>query len=317
MHDMRRKLGGGVVLAAALGLGLAPGAAVASQDDGPQLCDAFRAPAQGRRLRRRQHAEVGHARPPGRRAGIGQRDPVMTRFDIQWAATCMSTTGRGSYGGLSITLNKKIAPRRASSPTTGSFTRTFSDGSTRACSRSRCSASSRRRPRVAGTFRVTVGITDTTGATDRYLRQRHRQVERFRLNCRLWVLAPPQRAGDLSGSCEPRQRAGLLAFNLPASSSSQTAAARRLEPTSGTVRQRQDPAPVGTPARRSPTASPRPRRVPATPNGRRPGAGDSRTRREAAIAPPTSAAEGAGRAAAVSGAAATVRRGPPGCKARP
>ncbi len=50
----------------------------------------------------------------------------MARFDIEWSATCQSPTGRGTYGGLSITLNKPIVGGVFTD--SGSFTRSFSNG---------------------------------------------------------------------------------------------------------------------------------------------------------------------------------------------
>ena len=163
MNDMRRKLGGGVALAGALGLCLAPGAAVASSQ-------AHKAATATRFVHPRKGA--GYVGVSSQKSGMlalpvdlraSANATVMSRFDIQWAATCMSTTGRGSYGGLSITLNKKIAAPGVFTDN-GSFTRMFSDGS-KGLFTIKVFGQFTSPTRVAGTFRVTVGITDTTGAT--------------------------------------------------------------------------------------------------------------------------------------------------------
>ena len=107
MNDMRRKLGGGVALAAALGLGLAPAAAVAAKTTAHSAAARFVHPRKGAGYVGVSSQKSGNlALPVDLRASANGL--VMNRFDIQWAATCQSTTGRGSYGGLSITLNKKI-----------------------------------------------------------------------------------------------------------------------------------------------------------------------------------------------------------------
>jgi hypothetical protein len=162
MNDMRRKLGGGVALAAALGLGLAPGAAVvAAKTTAHSAATRFVHPRKGAGYVGVSSQKSGTlALPVDLRASANGL--VMSRFDIQWAATCMSATGRGSYGGLSITLNKKINTPGVFTDN-GSFTRTFSDGS-KGLFTIKLFGQFTSPTRAAGTFRVTVGITDTTGA---------------------------------------------------------------------------------------------------------------------------------------------------------
>jgi hypothetical protein len=162
MNDMRRKLGRGVALAAALGLGLAPGAAVASNTTAHSSATRFVHPRRGAAYVGVSSQKSGMlALPVDLRASVNSL--VMNRFDIQWAAACMSSTGRGSYGGLSITLNKKITAPGVFTDN-GSFTRTFSDGS-KGLFTIKLFGQFTSPTRAAGTFRVTVGITDTSGAT--------------------------------------------------------------------------------------------------------------------------------------------------------
>jgi hypothetical protein len=85
----------------------------------------------------------------------------MSRFDIEWSATCTSPTGRGSYGGLSITLNKKITASVFTD--TGSFTRSFSNGD-KGTFNIKLFGKFTSKLRAAGTFQVTVTINDSTGA---------------------------------------------------------------------------------------------------------------------------------------------------------
>jgi hypothetical protein len=155
MHDMRRKLAGGLALGAALGVGLAPVAFAASR---------VRAvyPKRGAAFVGVSSQKSGTlALPVDIRASANSR--VMSRFDIQWAAACQSAAGRGSYGGLSITLNKAITPPGVFSDN-GSFTRMFSNGD-KGLFTIKLFGRFTSPVRAAGTFRVTVAITDGTGAT--------------------------------------------------------------------------------------------------------------------------------------------------------
>jgi hypothetical protein len=85
----------------------------------------------------------------------------MARFDIEWAATCTSPTGRGSYGGLSITLNKPIVSGVFTD--SGSFTRSFSNGDVGTFS-IKLFGKFTSSLRAAGTFEVNVNVNDSTGA---------------------------------------------------------------------------------------------------------------------------------------------------------
>ncbi len=155
MHDMRRKLAGGLALGAALGVGLAPVAAAA-----PRVKVIY--PKHGAAFVGVSSQKSGNlALPVDIRASANSR--VMSRFDIQWAAACQSAAGRGSYGGLSITLNKPITPP-GSFTDNGSFTRMFSNGD-KGLFTIKLFGRFTSPVRAAGTFRVTVAITDSTGAT--------------------------------------------------------------------------------------------------------------------------------------------------------
>jgi hypothetical protein len=161
MNDVKRRLAAGVALSAALGLTAAPLAAAAPQR---------RAHSAARTIYpRRGAAFVGVSSqasgklnlPVDMRASANSQ--VMNRFDIQWAAACKSAAGRGSYGGLSITLNKKITAPGVFSDN-GSFTRMFSNGD-KGLFTIKLFGRFTSPVRAAGTFRVTVAITDTSGAT--------------------------------------------------------------------------------------------------------------------------------------------------------
>lgn len=161
MNDMRRKLAGGIALGAALGLSLAPGASAASNGQARKSATKVVQPRKG----------AGYVGVSSQKSGklalpvdlrVTPNAQIMSRFDIQWAAACTSTTGRGSYGGLSITVNKKITPPGVFSDN-GSFTRMFGDGS-KGLFTIKVFGKFTSPTRAAGTFRVTVAITDSTGA---------------------------------------------------------------------------------------------------------------------------------------------------------
>jgi len=85
----------------------------------------------------------------------------MSRFDIEWSATCTSPTGRGSYGGLSITLNKPIVASVFTD--SGSFTRSFSNGD-KGTFNIKLFGKFTSPLRAAGTFQVSVAVNDSSGA---------------------------------------------------------------------------------------------------------------------------------------------------------
>jgi hypothetical protein len=86
----------------------------------------------------------------------------MSRFDIEWTSTCTGPGGQGSYGGLSVTLNKKITKSVFTDQST--FSKTFSNGDKGAFV-TKLFGKFTSPLRAAGTFNVTVAITDPTGAT--------------------------------------------------------------------------------------------------------------------------------------------------------
>jgi hypothetical protein len=160
MHEMRRKLAGGLALGAVLGIGIAPVAA-ASPSKAHRAAVKTVYPKKGAAFVGVSTQKSGAlALPVDVRASANGK--VMSRFDIQWAAACQSAAGRGSYGGLSITLNKPINPPGAFIDN-GSFTRAFSNGD-KGLFTIKLFGRFTSPVRVAGTFRVTVTITDSTGA---------------------------------------------------------------------------------------------------------------------------------------------------------
>jgi hypothetical protein len=85
----------------------------------------------------------------------------VSRFDLEWSATCTSKTGRGSYGGLSITVNKQI--KSGTFTDTGSFSRSFSNGD-KGTFGVKIFGKFTSPLRVAGTFQTDITITDSSGA---------------------------------------------------------------------------------------------------------------------------------------------------------
>jgi hypothetical protein len=85
----------------------------------------------------------------------------MARLDIEWSASCTSATGRGSYGGRSITLNKQIV--NSVFTDSGSFMRSFSNGDVGTFN-IKLFGKFTSPLRAAGTFQVSVTIDDSTGA---------------------------------------------------------------------------------------------------------------------------------------------------------
>lgn len=153
MSKRRSKLAGGLVLSAALGLGSLP-AAQAAHVTYPRHGAAF--------VGASSQKSGTVALPVDLRASASGR--VMTRFDIQWAASCHAPSGgAGSYGGLSVTPGKKIlAPGVFTDANT--FTRTFSDSSVGTFT-IKVYGRFTSPKRVAGTFTVHVGVVDASGAT--------------------------------------------------------------------------------------------------------------------------------------------------------
>lgn len=163
MNDVTRKLAGGVALGATLGLSIAPATAAASHARKSRAAAVHAVyPRHGAAFVGLSSQKSGNLLlPVDIRASGNSR--FMSRFDIQWSASCISASGRGSYGGLSITLNKAInAPGVFTD--NSSFTRPFSNGD-KGLFTVKLFGKFTSPVRAAGTFRVTVAITDSTGAT--------------------------------------------------------------------------------------------------------------------------------------------------------
>jgi hypothetical protein len=85
----------------------------------------------------------------------------VTRFDLQWSSTCTDPNGRGTYGGLSVTLNKTIAPNGGFGDN-GSFTKDFGGG-TKGVFTVKLAGRFTKKTQASGTFNVKVAITDAAG----------------------------------------------------------------------------------------------------------------------------------------------------------
>ncbi|HEY5197605.1 MAG TPA: hypothetical protein VIJ51_11340 [Solirubrobacteraceae bacterium] len=153
MKDLKRNATKCLALGAALGIGVAPAAVAAAKTVVPKKGAAF----------------VGTSTQKSGNLGlpldlrVSPTGTTMGRFDIEWTSTCQGTGGQGSYGGLSVTLNKKIT--KGVFTDTSTFSKAFSNGDKGAFV-TKLYGKFTNPLRAAGTFRVTVIITDgTTGAT--------------------------------------------------------------------------------------------------------------------------------------------------------
>jgi hypothetical protein len=153
MKHLKRNATKCLALSAALGLGVAPvGVAAAAKSSGPKKGAAFAGVSSQKSGNLGLPLDI-RASPTG---------TVMSRFDIEWNSTCQGSGGQGSYGGLSVTLNKKITSGVFTD--TSTFSKTFSNGDKGAFV-TKLYGKFTNPLRAAGTFRVTVAITDPTGAT--------------------------------------------------------------------------------------------------------------------------------------------------------
>jgi hypothetical protein len=149
MKDLKRNAAKCLALSAALGLCVAPVAVAASKPASPKKGAAF----------------VGVSTQKSGNLGlpldlrVSPTGTTMSRFDIEWTSSCTGTGGQGSYGGLSVTLNKKIA--KSVFTDTSTFSKTFSNGDKGAFV-TKLYGKFTSPLRAAGTFRVTVTITDPT-----------------------------------------------------------------------------------------------------------------------------------------------------------
>lgn len=150
-----------LVVGSLLTLGFAPAAAVAKTHTSHQSRKS------SRHLPRHGGGYVGTSSEKAGTLGlpvdlrVSADGKTMSRFDIQWSSQCSGATGRGTYGGLSITVNKKIAPNGFFGDT-GSFTRDFGDG-THGLFKVNLSGHFASPQTAAGTFRVSVAVTDASG----------------------------------------------------------------------------------------------------------------------------------------------------------
>jgi hypothetical protein len=156
MKDLRRSATQCLALGAVLGLGLAPAALAASKAHasaknlGPKKGAAF----VGVSTQKSGNLFL----PLDIRAS--QTGKVMSRFDIEWTSACTGSGGQSSYGGLSVTLNKAITNGVFTDQST--FTKSFSNGDTGAFV-TKLYGKFTDPLRAAGTFRVTVAITNPAG----------------------------------------------------------------------------------------------------------------------------------------------------------
>jgi hypothetical protein len=154
MKDLKRNATKCLALSAALGLGVAPVTAVAAAKKpvGPKKGAAF----------------VGISSQLSGKLGLpldiraSKDGKTMSRFDIEWTSSCQGSGGQGSYGGLSVTLNKAITAGVFTD--SSSFQKMFSNNDKGAFT-TKLYGKFTNPLRAAGTFRVTVTITDPTGAT--------------------------------------------------------------------------------------------------------------------------------------------------------
>jgi hypothetical protein len=150
MKDLTRNATRCLALSAvALGIGVLPAAAATTKATGPKKGAAF----------------VGTSSQQSGNLGlpldirVSKNGTTMSRFDIEWTSACTGTGGQGSYGGLSVTLSKKITKGVFTDQST--FQKTFSNGDKGAFV-TKLFGKFTSPLRAAGTFQVTVQITDPT-----------------------------------------------------------------------------------------------------------------------------------------------------------
>jgi len=153
MHEMTRRMSRALALGAALTVGAVPvaTAGAASKHVYPKKGAAFVGVTSQKSGNLQLPIDI-RASPNG---------TYMSRLDIEWSALCTSPTGRGSYGGLSITLNKPIV--NSVFTDSGSFTRDFSNGDVGTFN-IKLYGKFTSPLRAAGTFQVTVTIDNSSGA---------------------------------------------------------------------------------------------------------------------------------------------------------
>jgi hypothetical protein len=95
-----------------------------------------------------------------RASGTGR---VMNRLDIQWVATCQGAGTSQTYSGLSVTVDRKLNTHGVFT-NTATFTKSLSGG-TKGVFTTKLYGRFISPNRVAGTLKVTVGLSDGSGAT--------------------------------------------------------------------------------------------------------------------------------------------------------
>ncbi len=151
---MTSKLSGGLALSAALGLGVGSVAGAATvRTVHPKRGAAFVGVS----------SQKGDSLALPVSLRVSPNGQVMTRLDIQWGAVCRGPGGQATFGGLSVTQNKKIFAPGSFGDTT-SFTKTYANGD-KGLYRTHVFGRFTSPVRVAGTFQLTLNVTNTAGAT--------------------------------------------------------------------------------------------------------------------------------------------------------
>jgi len=92
---------------------------------------------------------------------VSRTGATVTRFDIQWSATCAAPGGRGSLGGLAVIKSRPVTPNGAFA-STASYSRDFAGGLTARYTVA-MTGTFTKRILARGTLRVTVAITSADG----------------------------------------------------------------------------------------------------------------------------------------------------------
>jgi hypothetical protein len=156
MKDLRRNAARCLALSAALGLSVAP-VAIAASTKAPTTSKGV-SPKKGAAFVGVSSQTTGDLGLP-LDIRVSPAGTAMSRFDIEWTSACTGTGGQESYGGLSVTLNKKITAGVFTDSST--FNKPFSNGDT-GLFVTQLYGKFTSSVRAAGTFRVTVSITDGT-----------------------------------------------------------------------------------------------------------------------------------------------------------
>jgi hypothetical protein len=158
MHEMTRRMSKALVLGTALAATALPAASAVAAGKAAAAKHVF--PRKGAAFAGVSSQKSGTV-PLPLDIRASPNGTYVSRFDIEWSATCTSPTGRGSYGGLSITLNKQI--KSSVFTDSGSFTRSFSNGD-KGTFNIKLFGKFTSPLRAAGTFQVNATIVDSAGA---------------------------------------------------------------------------------------------------------------------------------------------------------